>query len=116
MAGRTKHDLALDGIRGLAAEAVLIGHSYSVIFPSSAVNDVLGWFSFSAVLAFFILSGYVITGSLRNEALRTGKVDYLDFGIRRSARIMPPFLFTIALVYLFSFSPKPELTFRETTT
>lgn len=95
------HDVLLDAIRGLAAETVVVGHAASVIFPTSHVNDFLGWTSHIAVLIFFILSGYVITGSLLREARLTGTIDYWDFAIRRIARIMPPYLFTILLVFVF---------------
>lgn len=101
MADQSKHDLTLDAVRGTAAQAVVVGHTSSVVFETSILNDVLGWCSYSAVLVFFVLSGYVIVGSIIRETSSTGKLNYLDFAIRRVARIMPPFLFTIAFVFWF---------------
>lgn len=94
-----KKEVLLDAVRGGAAQFVVLGHAYSIIFGPSLVNSILGWASYSAVLVFFLLSGYVIVGSLLREVKRTGTIDFTDFAIRRIARIMPPFLFTICLVF-----------------
>lgn len=96
-----RHDAMLDVIRGLAAEAVVVGHACSVVFPASSANIVLGWCSYIAVLVFFVLSGYVIVGSLLREAKAAHAIDYRDFAIRRVARIMPPYLLTLLLVFVF---------------
>ena len=103
MVEQSKHDLTLDAVRGLAAQTVVIGHTSSAVFLPSKMNELLGWSSYSAVLVFFILSGYVIVGSLIREVKSTGDIDCRDFAIRRFARIMPPFLFTIVFVFWFFF-------------
>ncbi|MBB5051115.1 peptidoglycan/LPS O-acetylase OafA/YrhL [Afipia massiliensis] len=91
----------LDAVRGIAAQAVVIGHASSAVLGESPLNTVLGWASYTAVLVFFVLSGYVICGSVLREYRVTGSVDTVDFAIRRIARIMPPYLATLALVGLF---------------
>lgn len=101
MAARTHHDIILDAIRGLSAQVVVVGHAASVIFQPSTVNAALAACAHVAVWVFFGLSGYVIVGGLMREMRMAGRVDFVDFTIRRSARIMPPYLFTIGFVFWF---------------
>ena len=48
------------------------------------------------VTIFFFLSGYLITSLLRLEAGATGRLDLGRFYLRRTVRIIPPFLMAIA--------------------
>lgn len=95
------HNRTLDAIRGVAAQAVVIGHTGAIVFAPSTAVTVMGLFASIAVLVFFVLSGYVIAKSVSSEIKRTGDFKWLDFAIRRAGRIMPPYMLTIAIVLLF---------------
>lgn len=71
---------ALDGLRAIAALIVVFNHSGYSWVPAS-----LG------VLAFFVLSGFLITWLLLKEHARTGDVSLKKFYARRSLRILPAF-------------------------
>jgi peptidoglycan/LPS O-acetylase OafA/YrhL len=80
--------LALDALRQLAAFVVLLHHFFIVFdiglpaFLSSGLLDAK-----AAVILFFVLSGYVLTLSLRRETASFS--GYVDFGIRRALRLYP---------------------------
>ena len=71
---------ALDGLRAIAAFLVVFYH-----FGSPAIPGGLG------VLAFFVLSGFLITWLLLEEHERHGSVSLKHFYIRRTLRIFPAF-------------------------
>lgn len=99
-----RHNRWLDAVRGLSAQVVLVGHTVAAIAPHAPVNSGLAWFSRAAVVTFFVLSGFAIVGSLSSEVRRTGGVDLTGYAIRRAARILPPYFFTVAFVYAFFFA------------
>jgi len=72
----------IDGLRGLAAMAVVASHL--------GVLDI----GHSPVMMFFVLSGYCITASA--ESCLRGGVSVWQFLWRRLRRIYPPYLFAIA--------------------
>jgi peptidoglycan/LPS O-acetylase OafA/YrhL len=53
-----------------------------------------------AVLLFFLLSGYLVTKSIRNNISRNGFFDPIDYSISRIARIWPPFLAALFLIFI----------------
>lgn len=82
-------NLALDGIRGLAAFSVLISH----YFPQNKFWWILQWGKIG-VVTFFILSGYLIVSILLNsrQKIEEGhslKDIWTTFYIRRALRILP---------------------------
>src|SRR5690606_11316342 len=87
----------LDGLRFIAAIAVLLYH-YSIYFD---VNHVLlrnvSAFGYLGVHFFFILSGFVIAASAQNR-------NAIDFALARAARLYPAFwaalVFTVAVSVL----------------
>jgi peptidoglycan/LPS O-acetylase OafA/YrhL len=81
----------LDGLRGIAALAVVADHYLSWLPASGAQNGWLG------VDLFFILSGYLITSIL--ISLREKEHFFSIFYERRALRIFPPYFLGIA-VYL----------------
>lgn len=109
-----KDSLYLDGLRGLAATAVVL-HHYSANFYPATINGnfnlvhnnlerilyltplslfVSGDF---AVSIFFVLSGYVLS----NKFLYSGKLEDLrSASFRRYFRLMPPVLCSVILAYL----------------
>jgi len=71
----------LDGLRALAAMAVVVYHFDEERFP----------FGGTGVLTFFVLSGFLITWLMCDEAERTGTISLRLFYARRSLRIFPAF-------------------------
>src|SRR3977135_315440 len=77
------------------------GHSFAFTFHFLAYfgNEMAE----IGVLLFFVLSGYLITGLLRDEAGYTGTISLGEFYIRRACRLLPAlgaFLAGIALLRL----------------
>src|SRR5690349_4437608 len=92
--GLTRRNLSgLDGLRAVAALLVVLDHAGLTMFPGG-----LG------VLAFFVLSGFLITWLIIGEEDRTNGVSLSRFYIRRSFRIFPAFyayfLLGLALITL----------------
>ena len=79
---------SLDGIRALAVLAVVFFHADA----SWARGGFLG------VDAFFVLSGFLITGILLEEKERAGRIDVPAFWARRARRLLPALGLLIAVV------------------
>ena len=79
----------LDGLRGLAALAVLLAHLGEGRWP------LVGW-GWTAVNLFFVLSGYLITGIVLREGHAPGF--WRAFYARRVLRIWPVYFGTIAAI------------------
>jgi peptidoglycan/LPS O-acetylase OafA/YrhL len=106
----------LDGLRGLAALYVMIGHARWLLWEgggmfqqhassySSAEKFQVYFFSLfkyghEAVLFFFVLSGFVIHLK-QARAIQRGRETSLDgYFLRRVRRILPPFLFALLLTF-----------------
>ena len=111
-----KRVVALDGLRGLAALMVVLGHSTGAIeipglygrvvllhSPLAVVLNAIG-----AVHLFFVLSGYCLAGSVRRGQ---HWLDVTQFYVRRVFRIHPPFMVAVVFTWILSFSyviPAPE--------
>ena len=95
----------LDASRGIAALVVFLAHFQLTLLPdlsaTSAYRSVLRIFldADAAVLYFFLLSGYVLTLSLRRHAVTDGG-SYVNFIGRRVFRLYPAFLLTLSLAFL----------------
>lgn len=107
---------ALDGLRGVSAQVVLVAHLFAGLFVlgDSAGSlmraiDFWGWASRVAVIVFFCLSGYVIVGSIRVHCA-AGRFSLGSFSLRRAARIMPPYLAAIAISWTFFLLARGRLT------
>ncbi len=107
---------ALDGLRGVSAQVVLVAHLFAGVFVLGAgapslvqTIDFWGWASRVAVIVFFCLSGYVIAGSIRGQCAG-GRFRLGRFGLRRAARIMPPYLVAIAMSWTFFLLVRGQLT------
>lgn len=75
----------LDGIRALAALAVLVYH----VAPNWLPGGFLG------VDVFFVLSGFLITALLAREKRLTGRIDVRAFWLRRFRRLVPAVTLTV---------------------
>ncbi|MEA2680819.1 MAG: hypothetical protein QOK03_2541 [Candidatus Binataceae bacterium] len=98
----------LDGIRALAAIAVLLYHCGDI--PTRALRYLAagGW---CGVDVFFVLSGFLITRLLVSELDRDGTISLPSFYLRRAARLYPAFVSAIilatAVAYLTWPGPPP---------
>ena len=89
----------LDGLRGLAIILVLVGHTLT--FTLKSLSYVGLKMAETGVLIFFVLSGYLITGLLLEEASRTGTISLWGFYRRRIFRLFPALaVFLIAILFL----------------
>lgn len=90
--------LALDLVRALASQAVLVGHgiSYFALWPWLQ-PPVVPYIQNLAVLVFFVLSGFLIAyATLR----KPGSYRFREFFIDRFARIYTAYLPSLALVWV----------------
>lgn len=103
-------DTALEGLRGVAAFAVLLDHLASTHAPSAAVHVdpvfrppaiPFAWVDLAtlAVLIFFLLSGYVIGLSV-NRPYHPSKLG--PYFARRALRILPVYLAAVVLGWVMS--------------
>jgi peptidoglycan/LPS O-acetylase OafA/YrhL len=76
----------LDLLRGAAILLVLLRHSWP---------DAFGGAGIVGVVAFFTLSGYLITGLLATDARRLGRIRYGRFYRNRALRLIPALLFVL---------------------
>jgi peptidoglycan/LPS O-acetylase OafA/YrhL len=118
-APKTRRDAALDGLRGLAILLVFIFHYGGGLQSTKPAQRLAGYFtqfSWSGVVLFFALSGFLITGSLweTNHTYRRLR----NFYARRALRIFPLYFLallataTVALLYGAHFSQlRPLLVF-----
>jgi peptidoglycan/LPS O-acetylase OafA/YrhL len=101
---KASHWAQLDTLRLILAGIVFCGHFHqvfiaSVVGSASLAFAVFGFLARAAVLGFFVLSGLVICRSL---ILKSDDPDtlLLEFTSRRAARILPPLLASVALVFV----------------
>lgn len=87
-----RHVPELDGIRAIAVFLVMASHA-------GLYGKVPGGFG---VTVFFFLSGYLITSLMRVEVMKTGRVDFRAFYLRRVLRIMPPLYITLVILTLLA--------------
>jgi len=102
-----RHLAALDGLRGFAALVVVLRHSVGAFDVSPATMQaimlsplVLLQNAVGAVQLFFVLSGFVLAGSVeRNPAWRA----LPQYFVRRLFRIHPPYVFAVLVAWGASF-------------
>ena len=107
-----KHVPELDGVRGCAVLMVLVFHYVNGQAAGCAPDSWLSHLtkvtglSWSGVDLFFVLSGFLIGGILVDYHQSPGF--YRTFYVRRAARILPVYGFTLACFYLFRGLIDPE--------
>lgn len=95
--GAAAHVLQLDALRGLAAIVVLIGHLAQLFWqpfvePGHALVHGFATASRHAVLVFFLLSGYLISGGMRRSVQVQRSFLPGPYAVARLARLWPPLL------------------------
>lgn len=92
----------LNGIRAIAALAVLFSHTNNRLdfynMPKGVLYDLASY----GVTMFFTLSGFLITFLLLKELEKTGTIDIKKFYIRRVLRIWPLYFLYLIIVVLFT--------------
>ena len=109
----------LDALRGIAAFIVMLGHArwllwegfsefsthpqdYNIFEKFLVYSTSFVRYGHQCVLLFFLLSGFVIhfkySNSLKKDA--DTSFDLLNYLLRRSKRIYPPFLFAVILTFI----------------
>src|SRR5688572_5964759 len=88
------HFETLDGLRGVAALAVLVAHASAILLGESVVPRQL-----LAVQFFFMLSGFVMAYSYEQKLLFG--MPFRDFILRRVIRLYPMILLGALLGFMF---------------
>jgi peptidoglycan/LPS O-acetylase OafA/YrhL len=104
------HSVLISLLRGLAAFAVAAGHLRAAMYPGlRTIHDPTLWyqglafftgFGHQAVLVFFLISGWLVGGSLLNKSGQPGAVS--NYAIDRLTRLWTVLIPTFALTLLFS--------------
>jgi peptidoglycan/LPS O-acetylase OafA/YrhL len=83
----TRRNAPIDGLRAVSIAAVFAFHALPEIVPGGYLG----------VDLFFVISGFLITTSLLQEAARAGRIDLQDFYLRRLFRIFPALVVFVAI-------------------
>lgn len=99
------HQKKFDSFRGVAAIVVLLGHIVQSLMerltgPDATIVLTAGIAARHAVLVFFLLSGYLITASIRANIRKNGRFVAIDYLTARITRIYPPLVGAILLSLL----------------
>ena len=86
----SKYRPDIDGLRAIAIISVVFYHAGFPGFPGGFVG----------VDVFFVISGYLITVLLFNEAMTSGRISLSGFYARRVRRLMPAGLLVLAVTLL----------------
>jgi peptidoglycan/LPS O-acetylase OafA/YrhL len=77
-------------IQGLRAVAILLVVLYHADVPGL-------WGGYVGVDVFFVISGYLITGQLVAEAVKTGRISLVQFYLKRVRRLLPSAVLVIVV-------------------
>src|SRR5690554_6873144 len=100
--------LGLDHLRAFAISFVFLYHYIG--FESPNWVSKVGWFGWSGVDLFFVLSGYLITSQLLVEIKKNGNLSLKTFFIKRFFRILPVYWFTVFIYFMIpAFREKEQL-------
>ena len=79
----------IDGLRAIAVTAVVVFHAFPSLFPGG----------FLGVDVFFVISGYLVTGTILRDT-KGNKFDISAFYVRRIKRILPALIVTLCCVLI----------------
>ena len=92
----------IEGLRGVAVALVVVYHAGLGLIPGGYVG----------VDVFFVLSGFLISWLLVEEAKRSGKVDLWAFYARRARRLLPAVAVLIVVTSVAAYWAYPPLEHR----
>jgi peptidoglycan/LPS O-acetylase OafA/YrhL len=106
---RTSHTTripSLDGLRGIAAIAVVLFHFNLFFLPQARLSNLVPFLgrAYLAVDLFFLLSGFVMAHVYGQELASNWPEYWLKFAIARFARIYPLFAITLGMMIAVSLS------------
>ena len=94
----------IQGLRAIAVLAVLLSHIWPSLIPGG----------FIGVDVFFVISGYLITGSLFQELQRTGHIALTRFYVRRMKRLLPAATLVLIVVSVLTICLLPPPRWEDT--
>ncbi len=96
----------IDSLRGLSAIVVLLAHANQVFISPSyhGLYAIFGVIAQSAVMVFFVLSGFLIGKSLTRNASSENGFNLVRYATDRANRIFPPLVFSIIVVLILYFA------------
>ena len=94
----------IQGLRAVAVVLVLVFH----VWPEAVPGGYVG------VDVFFVISGYLIAGSLAREAERTGRISLREFYSRRIRRLLPAASLVLVYVLAGMFLWLPQAHWKDT--
>lgn len=89
----------LDGVRGVAALFIVVGHLLTFFVPRARANAVWPVFSLeflSAVTLFFVVSGFTLTRVYASSSF-VSSTERRSFAVRRATRLLPLYVAGLAL-------------------
>lgn len=89
---KLKYRSDIDGLRAIAIISVLIFHLDATYLSGGFVG----------VDIFFVISGFLITGIIKNEIESTGSFSFKNFYIRRIRRLFPALIIIMLLTTIFA--------------
>jgi peptidoglycan/LPS O-acetylase OafA/YrhL len=107
---------SLDGLRAVSISLVLLGH---LIYSEHSPWRYLKSLAHYGVVAFFVISGFLITSLLLRENAVSGKISLRNFYVRRALRIFPLaylFILCVFLLTMFHFMQVPWSSFATAAT
>ena len=105
---RSEFKPGLESLRGLAALIVAINHGQSAMIVPDGAPQAFDWIIArlnpgSAVVIFFVLSGYVLGTSLSADT------NYVGYAVRRVLRIIPAFAFSVLFAAIAMWLVRPNM-------
>ncbi len=97
----------LDHLRAFAITLVFLFH-YGRLFPHPEWTNAISKFGWTGVDLFFVLSGFLISSQLFAKIAKHEIISVKTFFVKRFFRIIPVYLFTLSLYFLFPFIRERE--------
>lgn len=98
----------LESLRGISALIVLFSHCFQAFIApfDQTMYSIIRLLGQSAVMMFFVLSGFLIGHSIQKNRQHFGQFNLHFYIQQRCKRILPPFVFTLVLTtFLYYLTP-----------